>query len=149
MEASMKANTPGFEVTPELVAQAEHEKERLDHEIADLQRKLGLVVNFLRLAAAYREAEQPAVAEKSEQPEPVETAAEDIDPSNMMGLIAQIANASTKPLTKKELKAKLVERGIATNRLGSYFYVAVDRLKDRERICVLDDGRVWRAPPKN
>lgn len=145
----MKANTPGFEITPEMVVQAEHEKDRLEHEIADLQRKLGLITNFLRLAAAYKEVEEPEVADNADQPETVETATEEIDPTNMMGAIAQIANASTKPLTKKELKAKLVERGIAPNRLGSYFYVAVDRLKAKDRICVLDDGRVWGAPPKN
>jgi hypothetical protein len=35
------------------------------------------------------------------------------------------------------------------NRLGSYFYVAVDRLKRKDEITVLDDGRIWRAPPKS
>ena len=151
----MKANVPGFTITREMVEQAKHEKERLEGEIADLQRKLSLVTQFLRMATAYHQDEvDPEVTETSgEKRDPEgpaqEPAQEEIDPSNMMAAIARIANDSTKPLTKPELKGKLIEFGIKENRLGSYFYVAIDRLKEKERICVLDDGRVWRAPPKN
>jgi hypothetical protein len=145
----MKANTPGFVITPEMVEQAEHEKARLEHDIADAQRKLGLITNFLRLAAAYREDSEAEAVEKTEESDVAPVEGEEVDPSNMMGMIAKIANESTRPLTKTELKAKLVEIGTDEGRLGSYFYVAVDRLKKKDRICVLDDGRVWRAPPKN
>jgi hypothetical protein len=147
----MKANVPGFTITREMVDQAKHEKDRLESEIADLQRKLGLVAQFLRMASAYYQEEADADAsEASEEISSTESPQqEDIDPSNMTAAIARIANDSAKPITKSELKAKLIESGIKENRLGSYFYVAIDRLKEKERICVLDDGRVWRAPPKN
>lgn len=147
----MKANTPGFTITPEMLDQAKHEKERLEGEISDRQRKLGLVTQFLRMAAAYHQNEDAAETTEITEEKFVisEEPKEETDPSNMMAAIARIANDSTKPMTKPELKAKLIEFGIKENRLGSYFYVAIDRLKEKERICVLDDGRVWRAPPKN
>jgi len=145
----MKADMPSFTVTPELLDQAKREKDRLEQDIDEAQRKLALVNQFLRLAAAYSdeskadtEAEAPEEKEESEE-------TESVDPSNMMGLIRHIANESTKPITKSEMKAKLFAAGMPKGRLGSYFYVAVDRLKKKDRITVLDDGRIWRAPPKN
>jgi len=61
-----------------------------------------------------------------------------------MGTMATLINESPKPLTKAELKAKLKAIGVPDERLGTYFYVAIKRLKDHERIKVLEDGRVWK-----
>jgi len=146
----MKADMPSFTVTPELLDQAKREKDRLEHDIDEAQRKLALVNQFLRLAAAYSDESKAAgtEAEVSEEKEETEES-ESVDPSNMMDLIRRIANGSAKPITKTEMKAKLAAAGIQESRLGSYFYVAVDRLKKKDRITVLEDGRIWRAPPKN
>ncbi len=145
----MKADMPSFTVTPELLDQAKREKDRLEQDIDDAQRKLALINNFLRLAAAYSdESKADTEAEVSEEKEETEES-ESVDPSNMMDLIRRIANGSAKPITKTEMKTKLAAAGIQESRLGSYFYVAVDRLKKKDRITVLEDGRIWRAPPKN
>jgi hypothetical protein len=145
----VKADIPGFTVTPELLDQAKREKDRLEQDIVEAQHKLALINQFLRLAEAYSdepkpgtEVEAPEETEESEEPEESES----VDPSNMMGLISQIANESAKPITKAEMKVKLVAAGMPKGRLGSYFYVAVDRLKKKDRITVLEDGRIWRAP---
>ncbi len=145
----MKADMPSFTVTPELLDQAKREKDRLEQDIDEAQRKLALVNQFLRLAAAYSdESKADTKAEAPEEKEEIEES-ESVDPSNMMDLIRRIANGSAKPITKTEMKAKLAAAGIQESRLGSYFYVAVDRLKKKDRITVLEDGRIWRAPPKN
>jgi len=145
----MNPSTTEFEITPEMVDDAEREKDRLEGVINDAQRKHGLIMNFLRVAAAYKIEPQPEkVGSPAEvqPPEPVE----DIDPSNLMGALARIANESAKPLAKKELKAALIASGVDEARVsGPYFYVAIDRLKKKERLSVLDDGRVWKALPNN
>jgi hypothetical protein len=148
-EAVMKANSPGFEITPAMVEDAEREKDRLEQIINDAQRKHGLILQFLRLAAVYKAEPELDGAEKPEETAKTDTSGEDIDPSNMMGTVARIANESPKPLTKSEMKTKLIEVGTPEARLGSYFYVAIDRLKKKERISVLEDGRIWKALPKN
>jgi hypothetical protein len=147
----MNPSTTGFEITPEMVADAEQEKDRLEGVINDAQRKHGLILQFLRLAAAYKiepqlEAETPSETAKTEETDQ----AEEMDASNLMGTLTHIANETTKPLTKKELKTALVAAGVDETRVsGPYFYVAIDRLKKKERISVLEDGRVWKALPKN
>ena len=145
----MNSSTTGFEITPEMVDDAQHEKDRLEEIINDAQRKHGLILQFLRLAAAYKIEPQPEQAEttsENEQPDQVE----ELDASNLMGTLTHVANETPKPLTKKELKTALVAAGVDEARVsGPYFYVAIDRLKKKERISVLEDGRVWKALPKN
>jgi hypothetical protein len=40
----------------------------------------------------------------------------------------------------------LAKEGFPPDRLANYFYTAIHRLKNKERVTVLDDGSVWRAP---
>jgi hypothetical protein len=131
--------------TPEAIKRWEKEKDRLEGILAETQRKLGAVHSLLRAATILGPA---AISE--EEPEDVQiaeetTPAEEPESSNMMGMIRQFANESVKPITKSEMKSKLVAAGIPDNRLGSYFYVAIDRLKKKDKITVLDDGRIWKA----
>jgi hypothetical protein len=135
--------TAGFTVTPALIDQAKTEKDKLEQDIANAQRKLGLVNQFLRLAAAYVDESEPEEPENTEESEQHN----DLKPSNIMGWIARIANESPRPVPKAEMKIRLTSIGVPENRLGNYFYVAIDRLKKNGRISVLPDGRVWKAPP--
>jgi hypothetical protein len=150
----MNPSITEFDITPAMVSDAEQEKDRLEQVISDAQRKHGLILQFLRLAAAYSVSAEPQPEAKPKDGPAVETAdtdaPEEIDPTNVMGALRRIANESPKPLQKKELKAALIAAGVDEERInGPYFYVAIARLKDKERISVLDDGRVWKALPKN
>jgi hypothetical protein len=131
--------------TPEAIAQWEKEKDRLEKLIVDSQRKLGAVQQLLRAAAILG----AKIEEEEEEEEGAKGEAPEVDSSNLMGLIAKYANESLRPITKSDMKARLIEAGIEENRLRSYFYVAIARLKRKERISVLDDGRIWRAPTKS
>jgi hypothetical protein len=130
----MKPNASSLTLSPELLNQWEKEKDRLEKVIVEAQRKLAAIHALLRAGAVLSGVEAQEEDEGSE-----------IDPSNLMGSLAKIANESQKPLTKAELKAELRAAGVPESRLGSYFYVAIDRLKKRGRITVRDDGSVWRA----
>jgi hypothetical protein len=125
---------------PDLVERYKREKARLEQDIAEAQRKLVAVNQVLRAALVLGEAADSH--EESEAEKAQENQA--IDPENVMGTMAALINQAPKPLTKPELKAQLHAVGVPDERLGSYFYVAIKRLKDHERIKVLDDGRVWR-----
>jgi hypothetical protein len=64
---------------------------------------------------------------------------------NLTEKMAEIANASEKPLTKGQMKSRLMNFGFSEDRLGSYFYTCVARLKTKKRITVMPDGKIWRA----
>ena len=83
------------------------------------------------------ESDKSPLAETEAMPNRAET--------NMMALIENLANHSNYPMSKSELKANLLEAGVHESRLKSYFYVAIDRLKKKGRVTVLQDGRLWRA----
>jgi hypothetical protein len=70
----------------------------------------------------------------------------DVDPGNMMEAMELIANSNDRPLTKSTMKARLMTLGYADERMGNYFYTCVARLKNKGRITVLPDGRMWKAP---
>jgi hypothetical protein len=63
----------------------------------------------------------------------------------MMDAIAELANASEKPIPKSELRDSLRILGYAEARLGNYFYTCIARLKGK-RITVMPNGDVWKAP---
>lgn len=65
--------------------------------------------------------------------------------ANMTAAIRRMANESPEPLTKKELKRRLLVDGYPESRLGSYFYTPIHRLKEMRQITVLEDGRIWKA----
>jgi hypothetical protein len=124
---------------PALIERYKREKARLQQDIAEAQRKLVAINQVLSAAQVLGEVESDEEAETEET-----EAKQAIDPSNVMGTMATIINEAPKALTKAELKAKLRSVGVSENRLGTYFYVAIKRLKDKNRIQVLEDGRVWR-----
>ena len=61
---------------------------------------------------------------------------------SMIEAIERIVNAVPEPMKKLRLKRRLIADGFDESRLGNYFYTTIKRLKDRNRIVVLDDGRV-------
>src|SRR3569833_1537701 len=64
---------------------------------------------------------------------------------NLMGTIAKLASEAPDPITKAELRARLKALGFPNKRLMSnYFYVAVKKLEERNKISILSDGSVWR-----
>jgi len=65
---------------------------------------------------------------------------------NMTADIKRMANESLEPLTKKEVKKRLLELGHRPSRLTAYFYTPIHRLKETKQITVLEDGRIWKAP---
>lgn len=131
----MKPNSGSLTLSSELLAQWQKEKDRLEQAISDAQLKLSAINQLLRAGAILAGSSEP-----KEQAEPSE-----IDPSNLMGTLAKLANTSSRPLTKSELKAQLMAAGVPQDRLGSYFYVAIDRLKKKGRISVREDGSVWKG----
>lgn len=128
-------------LSPEMLVQWEKERDRLEKEINEAQRKLLAINQLLRAGAVLAGPNRHVGHLKAEESEPSES----FDPSNLMGTLARIANESQKPLTKSELKAELKAIGVPEERLGSYFYVAIDRLKKKGRISVRDDGSVWKG----
>lgn len=64
---------------------------------------------------------------------------------NLMGAIAQLASEAAEPITKAELKAKLEKLGFPKKRLNSnYFYVAIMKQREKNKISVLPNGSIWR-----
>jgi hypothetical protein len=64
---------------------------------------------------------------------------------NMTSAIEAIVNSSDKPLTKATMKTRLSALDFPEHRLGNYFYTCIQRLKGKQRISVLPDGRLWKA----
>lgn len=145
---------PGFTIPPEQITQAELELARLERVIEDASRRRDAVRAFLRAAGILRHddnigsEEAPSLTEEPEEPITDERIP-DHDSSNLQGLVEEIANASSEPISKALMKTKLKIAGVAADRAhGSYFYVAVDRLRKKGRISVLEDGRIWKANPQ-
>jgi hypothetical protein len=69
-----------------------------------------------------------------------------IRPDTMTKALEMVANASPAPVTKTELRGLLAEMGFEGQ--GPYLYSVIMRLKNRGKITVLSDGKVWRAPPQ-
>jgi hypothetical protein len=69
----------------------------------------------------------------------------DDDGPGMMESMATIANAAEKPMTKATMKSRLLTLGFPEDRMTSYFYTCVARLKAKKRITVTDDGKMWKG----
>jgi len=114
------------------------EKERLTALIADSQQRLHAVNMYLN-ASRFLAAAPP-------EPEPGEESEDDVDPANFMGTLAKIVNAQEEPISKKDLKAQLIAVGVPESRVkGAYFYVALNRLHEHNRITMYDDGTVGKV----
>lgn len=107
----------GYTITPELI-------EEWEAQVADLQRKIAAARVLL-----------PEIA--------IEQTA---DGQNFMGAIRRLANESIKSLSKPELKEMLKKEGFPDHQVGgTYFYVAIKKMKDKGQITVDDNGNVWRG----
>ena len=65
---------------------------------------------------------------------------------NFMGTIFELANGSAKPIPKADLKEMLKNKGFPEHQVGgTYFYLAIKKLKDKGRVSVQPDGSIWRG----
>jgi hypothetical protein len=145
----MMTNTGDFTITPEQVENATREKARHEAIISASRRRIMALDQFLSAAAILGDVNHSAeIASPLPDSPPASPSDDEEEPdksSNLMALIEYLANHSGNPMTKKDVKANLEAAGIAPSRLQNYFYVAIERLKKRGRISVLQDGRLWKA----
>jgi hypothetical protein len=134
----MKADTT-ITLTPALVRDWEQQAAGLEKEAAE---KLADAKKLRERAAAGKVVLGDAFG-------PNESAGGDDARSKLQREMEKIANAADKPLTKAAMKSRLQMLGVPEDQLGNYFYTVVLRLKKKDRISVLDDGRIWRAPVKD
>jgi hypothetical protein len=68
------------------------------------------------------------------------------DGKNFMGAIREIANSASKPMSKADLKEALRKRGFPESQImGTYFYVALNKLDGKHRVSIQKDGTVWKG----
>lgn len=122
------------------LAEWRREKLRLQKVIVDAQQRLGAVNQLINAAVILNGESEEVLPEKAGE-------ADSIDPTNFMGTLAQLINSSPKPITRPELKEMAVAAGIDAEKVNSaYFHVALNRMKDAERISIRNDGTIWRGP---
>jgi hypothetical protein len=142
----MKADSPLFTLTPDLLKEWEREADTLEQEIEERQHKLVAVKERLHAAAVLTgQQTRPGLVIRI-QNSPKQDSAEPIpaEGGSMIDAIAQIAAGSPAPITKKKLKRSLLDRGFPADRMNNYFYTCIMRLKQQNRIQALSDGRIWR-----
>lgn len=129
-------------VTVGQVAEWRKRKDKLDkvlsstlQELADISTKLEAVAVLCGESPASSQTVETAQIDSSEPDE------------SMMAAVERIAQQTPKPLTKKQVKKQLKKAGFPESKLGNYFYTVIMRLKGRERIRVLADGRVTTPRP--
>jgi hypothetical protein len=138
----------GFKISPEHIAEAETESARLDKSIDEDTRRRDALREYVRAARALNPevTSEPPPSPALESRASLFPADEQPDAVNLQGMVEKIANDSQQPVSKAMMKIKLKQAGIAQERVhGSYFYVAIERLKKRGRISVLPDGTLWKA----
>ncbi len=62
---------------------------------------------------------------------------------DMTKAIEEIAIKSNTGLTYKEMREKLHEMGFPRERLANYFYTAVNRLEEKNRIHIDENKLIW------
>ncbi len=111
------ANDGYTTITPELIAEWEAE-------VAALQRKIAAGKVFL----------------------PADSVEDDGARQNFMGTMADIVNTAAKPIAKADLKEMMKKRGFPEHQVaGTYFYLAIKKLKAAERVSVLADGSIGKG----
>ena len=130
----------------EAIRHMEAEKVRLEKVIVDAQRAL-IPLNDRLHAVAILAGPQP-----NNRPEPNGTMfdekpkTETPAPTNMTEVVEKIANTSSDPVPRKQLRETLLAQGFTQDRLGNYFYIVIHRLKKKKRITINEDGSVGPAP---
>ena len=124
------------------VRQWERERDVLEGEIAERQRRLSTINDKLKAVAMLGVEPPHAEAPRANGKEAESTS--EPQGANLTEAIERIAAASPTPLSKKELKQRLRAEHFAEDRLGPYFYTVLTRLKKNGQIRVLEDGSVWK-----
>ncbi len=135
----------GINISAAELAQWEKDKAAFLRQIADLQEKLGDVTKKLDAAATLKAINKPQSAQAPAVP--ATNGQSQRDAHSMTSAITQIANQSSAPVSKKDLKKKLSDMGFSEDRLGPYFYTVIMRLKGKKLIRVMGDGSVWKTLP--
>ena len=123
-------------LTAQQVREWREKKAQLEVQIADAEVDLAVLNQRL-------EAVSIITAEKRPDDDPVLSKdGDDTSSDNMIAAIERIAKLSREPLTKAQTKDFLRQEGFKSESLGNYFYTCIKRLKDRQRIHVLPDGKI-------
>jgi hypothetical protein len=125
------------------IRQWERDKEALEQDIAERQAKLADISEKLKAVAVLR-ARLPEIPQQEDQHPVKGNGSAEAGNPNLTAAIERIAITSSAPLTKRQLKERLRAEHFSEDRLGAYFYTVVMRLKEKQRIRVLEDGKVWR-----
>ena len=144
----------GINISEKTIAEWAEKKALLERNIASLEEELTQVSRRLEAAnllgahvSKVKAAEPPlnghaaAATIISKPPVPRRTKGAG---ASMTDVIVQLVNESDSALSKKDLRAKLLERGFKEDQLGPYLYTAVTRLQKRRVIRALPDGRSGR-----
>jgi hypothetical protein len=113
------------------------EKAVLERDIALKRRALAAINSRLRNAGFVIRDDLPSKYDEAKPLAPVKR-------FGLIDAIEKIANESAHPISKVELRRRLVALGMPIEKFNNYFYQAIRTLRSRHRISVLDDGRVWR-----
>jgi hypothetical protein len=141
-----------FVLTPEqrdLIRQKQAERAKLEAIIADAQRRLTPINDWLDAIAKVTGGKIDLFVTSSVSSTGSAAMTESADSANMTITIEKIANESAAPVSRKDLKQMLAKLGYSEDRLGNYFYTVVHRLKMKGRITVQPDGSVYGAASKN
>jgi hypothetical protein len=141
-----------FVLTPEqrdIIRQKQTEKAKLETIIADAHRRLAPLNDWLDAVTKVTGGRIEMSASSSVSSTGNAAVTESGDSVNMTVAIEKIANESTAPISRKDLKQMLAKKGYSEDRLGNYFYTVVHRLKTKGRITVEPDGSVYGAASKN
>jgi hypothetical protein len=113
------------------------ERAILKREIALRQKKLAALNGRLRAAGFAVRDDLPSIHENARPFAFVQR-------MGLIDAIEKIANESSRPVSKAELRRRLLAMGMPQDKFNNYFYQAIRRLRSRERISVFDDGSIWR-----
>lgn len=117
------------------------EKAVLERDIAVMQKRLVFLHRRLRAAGLL-------IGEKAPDETTLFNQARPLSPEGRLRLIdaiERIANQSTRPISRAELRHRLSALGLPPSSFNNYFYTAINRLNRKRRITLLDDGSVWKA----
>jgi hypothetical protein len=144
--------TPSFVLSrerTEAIAGWKAEKARLENIVTDANRGLNQVNEKLQAAgvlAGQNGESSPSGVESSRAFLKKEKT---LKAANLTRTVERIANESAGPMAKNDLKEILVQQGFPKERLSTYFYTAITRLKHKGRITVRADGSLWRGRSPN
>lgn len=146
-EAKERSST--FVVTSRTVDEWRSERDTLERDVPIMQKRLALLNARLRMADFLLGEDFPKEASKEPA---LFSEAKPLAPGNRLNFIdaiERIANGSPRPISKAELRQRLCALGFPLSSFNNYFYGAIRRLKWKERVRVLEDGSLWKAPTRD